>query len=620
MNVKETLKNEIAASLNKLLPNKNINGESILIEFPENLDYGDFSTNSAMVFFKQAGSESGYKSPRDFAEALINDLNASKNLSKYIETIQVAGPGFINFKLRGLYFAEMLSLINSDIGLFAKPVQVKSKASLEHTQMNPNKDLHVGHLRNSCIGDSVVKLLGFSGRDVTVQYYQNDAGLQISSIVLAYKEKFIKPEDFQKLHKWAAVAYVDIESRIETNEGLVQKRADIQVNISKQNNEDARLAKKLTDEILRNVLETMSDLGVYFDLVVCESDILKDQIWDQAFEILKKSDSFYQAKEGKQEGCWLVKMPNAEDKIFVRANGIPNYVATDFAYELWKFGQLKDFKYKEFPLNFYKKQLDITSSDGDTKNGYNNADEVYLVVDVTQSYPQQSIVEALNVLGYKKEASNYHHIAYGFVYLSEKTANKLGIEIEDSTKPIKMSGRKGTVVSVDTFLEKVETALIEKFGDFSSLKEVRNGAIKFEMLKNNTYQDMVFDLEAAIDNKGFTGPYIQYTYARAMSVLKKSKNVVTIEALEVDFDDAELKLLKEINKLPDEIQRAIDELSPHYICHYMYSVAQAYNAFYNSNQIIGSEKESFRVAVTQSVANVLELGLSLLGIKAPESM
>src|SRR5690606_11722854 len=119
---------------------------------------------------------------------------------------------------------EMLKQVSTDIDVFAKPESSNLKVSLEHTQMNPNKDLHVGHLRNSCIGDAVVNLLKYSGRDVTVQYYQNDAGLQISSIVLAYKEKFIDPSNFQKLHKWAAEAYVDIEKRIENDVLMSQKR------------------------------------------------------------------------------------------------------------------------------------------------------------------------------------------------------------------------------------------------------------------------------------------------------------------------------------------------------------------------------------------------------------
>ncbi len=636
MNIKSILKNEIALSLEKLLAEgKAVTANSISIEHPENLEHGDFSTNCAMVFLKE--SEGEYKSPRDFAQAIIENLKSKSNpkLNPYIKKIEIAGPGFINFHLNNSYFAEMLNTINTDIDLFARPPQKKTRASLEHTDMNPNKELHVGHLRNSCIGEAMVNLLRYSGRDVAVQYYQNDAGLQISSIVLAYKEKLVDPADFPKLHKWAAEAYVDIEKRLELEKeeaeksgkseagDLTSKRDKIQSNIASQDNEDARLAKELTDEILRNVLEVMSEFGIYFDLIVCESEILKNKIWEAALEILKKSPAFYQAKDGERAGCWLVKMPNAEDKVFIRSNGIPNYVATDFAYELWKFGLLPDFKYEPFELPFYKKPLDITSSTGVKKEGYNRADEVYLVIDTTQSYPQQSIVEALKVLGYKEQSEKYHHIAYGFVYLSNKTADKLGVEVEDPNKPIKMSGRSGTVVSVDTFIKEVEESLVKKFGDFSSLKDVRNGAIKFEMLKNNTYQDMVFDLDAATDNKGFTGPYIQYTYARALSVLRKGNRdgnlSVSSSGLNTVNED-ETKLLKGINRLPGEIEFSIEELSPHYICHYMYGLAQAYNAFYNSNQIIGSECETERLAMTQSVANSLNLSLKLLGIEAPTSI
>lgn len=623
MNAKQLLQEEISKALAALVnKDEQPKAEDIVIEFPENLDHGDYSTNAAMVYYKKSIAE--HRSPRDFATVLVERLAESEKLNKYIQNIEIAGPGFINFHLKQDYYIEMLNLINSNIDEFAKPKQVNVKASLEHTQMNPNKDLHVGHLRNSCIGDAVVNMLRYSGRDVIVQYYQNDAGLQISSIVLAYKEKFVDPKDFEKLHKWAAVAYVDIEKRIEEDTDLASKREQIQLNISKQENEDSKLAKELTDEILRNVLEIMHELDIHFDLIVCESEIIKNKLWETTFDLLKKSDSFYKAESGEKEGCWLVKMPNAEDKIFVRSNGVPNYVANDFAYELWKFGLLHDFNYSPFKLPFYRQELFITDSDGESKAGFNDAKEVYLVVDTTQSYPQQSIVEAFRELGYKEQSQNYHHVAYGFVYLSPQTAQKLGIDIEsqdsekNSSKPIKMSGRKGTVVSVGDFIKQVESSLVEKFGEFESLKAVRNGAIKFEMLKNNTYQDMYFDLDVAIDNKGFTGPYIQYTYARAVSILEKAgRNNLDGTKFEYEFNELEQKLLKTLNKLPEILELSLSEIAPHYLCHYMYEVAQIFNTFYNSNKVIGSDAEVVRLQLTRSVANTLSTSLRLVGIEAP---
>ena len=216
-------------------------------------------------------------------------------------------------------------------------------------------------------------------------------------------------------------------------------------------------------------------------------------------------------------------MPDAEDKIIVRSNGVPTYAGNDIANHLWKFGILPDFHYQKLDWKTQAEPLYMTvSEDGEERRDFSRADTIVNVIDQTQTYPQESVMESLRILGFTKEAEHYHHVNYGFVYLSRKTAGELGMPVEEGAAQVKISGRKGTAISIQTFLENMESVLREKYGEYESIRAVRNGAIKFELLKYDTYQDIVFDLDAALDIHGMSGPYVQYAATRAKSILAKA--------------------------------------------------------------------------------------------------
>ena len=619
MNISELIRKEILEATSGILPDaKDLSISQIQLEHPADSKFGDYSSNVAMVLNKG--------NPRELAEKIASELRGSLLLAKYINKTEVAGPGFINLFLSHEYLFSEVNLINKTKSEYGKILSKnKTRISLEHTDINPNKEPHIGHLRNACIGDSITRLLRFSGKEVKVQYYQNDAGVQVASIVLAYKKEYIKRADYHSLLEWASVAYVDIEKRAELDITVSAEKEIIQKNISLQDNSDSDLAREITDNILKEVLTIFNGLNISYDLIVRESDIVKNKLWEKTFELLKQKETFYKVTNGDKEGCWVIKLPKAEDKVIVRSNGVVTYTGNDIAYHLWKFGVLEDFLYKKIDWKIQNEDLYVTSvGDGEVKKEFIPADEVVNVIDISQTYPQEAVKEALNVIGYEKFSENYFHVNYGFVYLSNKTARSLGLSYDDAKPFVKISGRKGTVISITDFIKKLKGRLIEQHGEFDSVNDVVIGSLKFEMLKYNTYQDVVFDIDEALDQKGYSGPYIQYTAARALSIIRKSN--VAESDLNIDLDKIPSLgtladgLLKKLYLFEEITARASFEFAPHYLCRYLFELSQSFNSYYNSGLIIGSEGETEKLAIVNATALVIKNGLELLGINSPEKM
>lgn len=591
-----------------------VSSNDIKLEHPAVTEHGDFSTNLALTLAKKLR-----RPPMEIASSITKNIS-----SPFIAKASAAAPGFVNIWLSDEFLKSEASRITKEGAAYGAPAKKNQRILVEHTQINPNKEPHIGHLRNACIGDSLMQLYHFAHYDAKALYYHNDVGQQIASILLAEKKAFVKPKGFPTTIAWASAAYTDIERRMEEDEKLKKEKEDIQIHIAAQDTPEAARAETLTLEILRETLGVLMQLGISYDLIVRESDILKGKLWEKTFELLKTKPAFYQATEGEKKDCWLIKMPNADDKIIVRSNGVPTYAGNDIANHLWKFGVLEDFHYEQIDWQTQEKPLYMTVSEGgEARRDFTNADAIVNVIDQTQTYPQESVMESLRVLGFTEEAAHYHHVNYGFVYLSRATAEKLGMPVEDGATQIKISGRKGTTVSIQTFLEKMESALREKYGDYESIHAVRNGAIKFELLKYNTYQDIVFDLDAALDIHGMSGPYVQYAATRAKSVLAKAvgqsdgEDQTPVAGI---LPEGEKMLLRMLARFPEVTQRALQEFAPHYLCLYLFELSQMWNSFYNENRIIGSERERERLSLTRCIAQVLTNGLGLLGIASPEKM
>ena len=589
-----------------------IGDHDIKLEHPALPEHGDFATNIALTFAKKIR-----KPPMEIARDIARGIS-----SPAIRKAEAAAPGFVNIWLSDAFLRDEAAAIPAAGRSYGAPKEKRRRVLIEHTQINPNKEPHIGHLRNACIGDSLVKLYRFAGHDAKALYYHNDVGQQIASILLAERKNFIDRGAYPTTIGWASAAYADIETRMEEDTALREEKEKVQIAIAAQDTPEAQRAEELTLDILRETLEVLSKLHISYDLIVRESDILKGKFWEKTFDLLRTKSAFYEATEGEKKGCWVIRMPDAEDKIIVRSNGVPTYAGNDIANHLWKFGILPDFRYRELSWGTQAEPLFMTTSDdGEARNDFAGADAIVNVIDQTQTYPQESVMESLRVLGFTAQAEHYHHVNYGFVYLSRKTAEKLGMPVDADAHQVKISGRKGTTISIASFLDRMKETLREKYGEFGSLDAVSAGAIKFELLKYNTYQDIVFDLDAALDIHGMSGPYLQYAAARGKSILAKATAGATGAARKGgDLPESERTLLRTLYRFPEAVASSLENRAPHELCLYLFELAQTWNSFYNENRIIGSEREAELLGLVRAVVQVLENGLGLLGIEAPEKM
>lgn len=640
------LKKSLESSIKNLF---NIESPDIFIEHPENGSWGDYSTN---ICFKLAPLLK--ESPIKIAEKLTYELNDKSMKFSFegtnydlLESISFAAPGFINFKLSQAWLQHILYTINVEGATFGSTrVGAMNRIALEHSNVNPNKAAHIGHLRNACIGQFIERVYEFINYDVEVQYYVNDVGLQVATSLLGTKHvSSLNPENYEKYDHYAWDVYSKISKDLEVNANLKKELSNIMVAIEDQNSEIAKDQAALADRILLDQLHTFSKLDIDYDILIHERDILYLKFWEDVFEILKGNDRVYYAKEGKSAGCWLVKLSDVskttsnedieEDKIIVRANGVPTYTGKDIAYHMWKYGLLdKDFYYHKVDVPTQEKALYSTSSNSNPINvarSFKGVEYVFNVIDGRQSYAINTVRKSLEFLGYESAASKMTHINYGFVYLSALTASQLGIDTSDGKSRYGMSGRKGWGIKIDDFINIIDDALILNYGDFESKKDVRNGAIKFEMLKYNTYQDLVFDLENATSIKGYSGPYIQYTHARCFSLLEKSDFDLDNNLFDYHLDKftsqnlhmSEKEILSYIYRFPEVVIRSADEFAPNLLCNYLFELSQRYNTFYNELPVLKETDDNvkyFRLLLTSSVKQVLHNGLFLLGIKAPNAM
>lgn len=618
------------------------------VEHPENQAFGDYSSNVSMILSKQLK-----QSPIEIAKNItyrllegIHNFETGGRMLPIFEKIEVAGNGFINFKVSKEWLINLLVFFNDDSQHYGISRKGHGrKIALEHSNVNPNKAAHVGHLRNACIGQFLERAYENLGYDVNVQYYSNDVGVQVATSYLGMN--YFQDLDLNKYNKFDHLAwdvYSKIETLIESDETLKAKREQILIDLDNPNSETFKNQRILADKILYSQLQTFGELDFDYDVVIHESDIISHKFWEKTFEILKNNPNFYLCEDGSSKGCWLLRMSKndicsdstitereiEEDKIIVRSNGVPTYTGKDIAYHMWKFGLLNDdFKYEKLSnINFQSKDLFNTNINAQVLSdvSFSNSDIVFDVIDVRQTYAISAVKNALSYLGYTKESENMKHVNYGFVYLSPNTAEKLGIDISDNKSQYAMSGRKGWGIKIDDFIVIMDEKLKKDFGDFPNIREVRNAAIKFEMLKSNIFQDLIFDLDQALNNKGFTGPYIQYAHARANSILEKNSEVELDKHLLFsvsNLDDREVSLLRQLYKFPEVVENSALEFSPNVLCIYLFDLASKFNTFYNSLSVTNAETPSekvFRLYLTLAVKNILAKGLFILGIKAPDRL
>jgi len=631
----------------------------VSLEQPKQNSFGELAIPVAFQLARQLR-----KPPRQIAGEIAEGLSDIPGVA----SVEIAGNGYINIRLdRGAFGAAAVTEITE-----GGEVANREKIIVEHTNINPNKAAHIGHVRNAVLGDTFVRMLRDQKRWVEVQNYIDNTGVQVADVVVGFHFLERKPlGEVQRLVADPAVRfdylcwdlYARTSNYYKEHPEALEWRAETLHAIEVGSGELSDLAHLVADTIAVAHLKTMSRLGIQYDVLPRESEILHLQFWATAFELLKARKAIYFETEGKNKNCWVmpssafrnvekaeeVEREESEDdsKVIVRSNGTVTYVGKDIAYQLWKFGLLgKDFFYRPWSTYPDGHQVWITTDRPGSEHGasFGRGSRVYNVIDSRQSYLQDVVVAGLRALDYNREADASIHFSYEMVALTPRTCLEMGIALpdEDWARPyVEVSGRKGLGVKADDLIDKlIETALAEVVDRHPEAdpaeqrtvaEQIAVGALRYFMLKFTRNSVIAFDFHEALSFEGETGPYVQYAALRAANILRKFvdrgeslpdfKLMLSHELLRQQLENESLwQLTLLASKAESTVARAIVSGEPAHVAKYAFQLAQSFNTFYHEQPVITEEdpeRRAFLLWLTQYVRRQLLRTLHVLGIEQP---
>ena len=561
----QTLTNRLRTALARHIQEKYGVGLTIVLERPPKIEMGEAASPVCFELAKRLK-----RAPRQIAQEIANGLGKVEGVAR----VEVAGGGYLNaFFDRAAFWADVREEAQGGGTANAKP----AKIIVEHTSINPNKAAHIGHVRNSVLGDTMVRILRHAGNRVQIQNYIDNTGVQVADVVIGLlqmervtpvwvKNRTKEPKfDYYcwDMYAKATSFFAEDKARAAELRGATLKA------IEEGHGEDAEVAQVVADAIVSCHLRTMARLDIRYDLLAQESEILHLKFWDAAFEMLKKSGAIQLATTGKMAGCWIMPWKeeeksgnnteetenaekteddeNEQDKIIVRSNGTVTYVGKDIAYQLWKFGLLgKDFHYRKWPAPAQaatEKDAPAGETVWATTSGKDDPDAphfgeaaatVYNVIDARQAYLQKVVAMGLQALGHMQAAERSIHLSYEIVALTPRCAAEMGYELspEEAKKPyVEVSGRKGFGVKADDLLDKLEAATLaevqQRHPEMSANEQKQTahaiavGALRFFLLKFTRSSIIAFDFKDALSFEGETGPYCQYAVVRIRGIRRK---------------------------------------------------------------------------------------------------
>jgi arginyl-tRNA synthetase len=642
----------------------------IVIEQPPKVEFGEYALPLAFELAKRLR-----KAPRRIAEEIVNGIGPIPGFEK----LELAGAGYINARLRREELAAAL-IADEQPRADAPP----GKILVEHSSINPNKAAHVGHLRNAILGDTFVRLLKFAGREVDVQNYIDNTGVQVADVVVGFLniEKKSRAE-IEQLARQPRFDYYCWDLYARVSHWYAEDKQNLQVRqqtlhaIEEGGNESAAVADVISVAVLRRHLETMDRLDIEYDFLPRESEILHLHFWDAAFTKLKEGGVFSFETEGKNKGCWVMrragtaKAETAKDeeisaggaekdevaeedqKVIVRSNGTVGYVGKDIAYHMWKFGLLgRDFGYRKFYHYPNGHDCWISTAVGALDHPhFGNVSEIYNVIDARQAEAQSTVIEALRGLGLNEQADHYTHFSYEMVALTPRCAAELGYRLSDEDKGrpyIEVSGRKGFGVKADDLLDRlIASAKDEVDGRHPQLTEAERttiatqiavGALRYFMLKFTKSSVIAFDFKEALSFEGETGPYAQYAVVRAANIFRKGgldpEEFGRNAADRVSAADLARHLAGQAGneiwelwlaaaKTSYIIDQSIATTEPAYLAKHAFQLAQLFNTFYHRHPILSEADEGRKKSLLATVAVVrreLTRILAVMGISVPAVM
>ena len=619
---------EIYANIKKINDDLGLPPTHFSVE-PSKSSFGDITCNISFLLAKHMK-----KKPFEIAKIFSEKYQPFKG--NLISKLEPHESGFINFFVN---YSELNNVIlkaskENDFGFL--DIGKNSRVVVEHTSVNPNKALHIGHIRNIIIGDIVARILRQTNFDVKVLNYVDDSGLQVADIIVGFKHGGFSedpPPDQKFDHYCGDVVYVKTTEKYATFPELEEIRKKTLQSLEDESSEIAKFAEKITRKVLSEQLKTCWNMSVFYDCLNFESQIIRSGLWKQVFEKMKEMNLIQLEKEGKNENCWVIKAEkNEEDKVLVRSNGTATYIAKDIPYAAWKLKLLPDpFRYSKYTTQPNEQILWQTTLEETTEPKQDfSGERVITVIDSRQSRLQKIITNLMS--NFKSNENSYVHLGYESVTLSSDTANKLGIDTKG--KSTQMSGRKGLYVNADSIIDLLETKTFDETKkrnpglNDSEIQQIAHdvavGTIRYEMIKQDLDKIITFDLTKSMSLEGDTAPYIQYSHARAARILEKSGITPNFE---VNFgsltSEFEIGLIKQIGKFDLQIIDSANNLSPKVIAKYCYNLAVSFNAFYEHVKVLdGSDKSMInaRLCLVDSFKSTIKNALNLLGISSPERM
>jgi arginyl-tRNA synthetase len=662
----------------------------IALERPPKIEMGEAASPVCFELAKRLK-----RAPRQIAQEIAGSLGKVEG----IQRVEVAGGGYLNAYFdRGAFWAigrheseqgvadhrpEKIQGAQGDVIANSRKIQGARgfvlanprKIIVEHSSINPNKAAHIGHVRNAVLGDTMARTLRHAGYNVQIQNYIDNTGVQVADVVIGFlRMEQRSPIGVQILSKEPRFDYYCWDLYAKTTHFLDEDKAraaklrgETLRAIEEGRGEDAEAAREIADAIVTCHLRTMARLGIFYELLARESEILHLHFWDAAFAKLKESGAIHLATTGKMDGCWVLpwkdegteknsgviaenaesdeETENMQDKIIVRSNGTVTYVGKDIAYQLWKFGLLgKDFHYKKWPDAPEGKVVWATTSganDAGAPNFGAAAATVYNVIDTRQAYLQQVVAAGLRGLGHGKEADNSIHLSYEVVALTPRCAAEMGYELspEEAGKPyVEVSGRKGLGVKADDLLDKLEAATLaevrERHPEMSVAEQMETahkiavGALRFFLLKFTRTAIIAFDFKDALSFEGETGPYCQYAVVRARGIWRKGaenspgatdatniagaprildqlKPETASKFLEGPANNDLWELVLAAGSLDGAVDATIGAQEPAFVAKYAFQLAQAFNNFYHKHHIL-SEGDQQKRAFLLALTELVE--------------
>jgi arginyl-tRNA synthetase len=671
------VRERVAATVSRLyqLPPDDPAIAEMSIEVPPRRVLGDIAVPIAFALARRLR-----KAPRVTAQEIAAALGPVDGVAR----VEVAPNGYLNLFLDRRFWIDRWmndpsSVLHASASAAATDKPSADKTIVEHTAINPNKAAHIGHLRNAALGDAFGRLLRFQGRQVEIQNYIDDTGVQVADVVVGFRE--LEPKtlaevqaiaDSTRFDYYCWDLYARVTEWYDEDKDRLKIRTAALHAIEHGGNDTAAMAAFIADRIVRCHLRTMARMNIGYDLLTWEGDILRLHFWAHAFEFLKKTGEVYLQTEGKLAGCWVMKIEDTKDakdtkdtkdtndgideeeqkeKVIVRSDGTVTYVGKDMALQMWKYGLLdRDFYYHRFQDGLWSTTSDA-AADVAGHPAFGHASMVCNVIDTRQAYLQKLLKQALAALGFHDQARRSVHYSYEMVALTHNTARELGYDpTEDSGKPfVEVSGRKGLGVKADDLLDRLSAKAAgevqRRNPDFSpedvrrTADAIATAAVRYFMVKFSRGKVIAFDIDEAVSFEGETGPYLQYAAVRATNIFAKLKQREGLDAAGVlaalpalpadaltDGSDASHDLwglVLEAARLDDVVDQAVRTLELSVLAKYAFALAQQFNGFYHTYPVLKEDRadvRQWRAAAIEYYRRQLTLALDLMGCTVPDRM